>query len=105
VHRAERWVPLLQSCSSETELVGVLRDFLTTIPPKDLAAIPAGAGIATFESALDVAGIAVSLAREELLFSGDDNARHMLNRVTAVFTAAATRLAEIQSQRLRDRLA
>ena len=105
MHRAERWVPLLQSCSSETELVGVLRDFLVTIPPKDLAAIPAGAGIATFESALDVAGIAVSLAREELLFSGDDNARHLLNSVTAVFTAAATRLAEIQSQRLRDRLA
>ncbi len=103
--RPERWIPLLQSCSSEPELVRVLRDFLATIPPTQLASIPAGAGIASFESALDVAGIAVSLAREELLFSGDDPSRVTLNNVTSVFAAAAMRLAEIQSQRLRDKLA
>ena len=102
VHRPERWIPLLQTCESESDLVRVLRDFLQTIPPKDLACIPAGAGVATFESALDVAGIAVSLAREELLFSGDEASRSLLNNVTAVFAAAATRLAEIQSRRLRD---
>ena len=105
MHRPERWVPLLQSCDSESELVRVLRDFLATIPPKDLAAIPAGAGVASFDSALDVAAIAVSLAREELLFSGDETSRALLNSVTTVFSAAATRLAEIQSQRLRDKLA
>ncbi|HET9651462.1 MAG TPA: hypothetical protein VFP36_04700 [Usitatibacter sp.] len=83
----------------------VLREFLGTIPPADLASIPAGAGVASFQTAVDVAGIAVSLAREELLFRGEEPARAMLNNVTAVFTAAAMRLAEIQSQRLRDRLA
>ena len=101
--RPERWIPLLQSCESEPDLVRVLRDYIGSIPPNDLASIPAGAGIATFESAMDVAGIAVSLAREELLFSGDESARTMLNHVTAVFAAAAMRLAEIQTQRLRDR--
>lgn len=105
MHRPERWIPLLQSCSSEHDLVRVLRDFLATIPPQDLAAIPAGAGIASLESAVDVAGIAVSLAREELLFSGDDQARTLLNNVTTVFAAAAMRLAELQSQKLRNRLA
>ena len=105
MHRPERWIPLLRTCESETDLVRVLRDFLATIPPNDLAAIPAGAGVATFESALDVAGIAVSLAREELLFSGDADARKLLNNVTAVFAAAATRLAEIQARRMRDQLA
>jgi hypothetical protein len=105
VTRPDRWIPLLQSCDSETELVRVLRDFLGTIPPSDLAAIPAGAGIAGFESALDVASIAVSLAREELLFGGDEAARSVMAHVTAVFAAAATRLAEIQAQRMRDRLA
>jgi hypothetical protein len=105
VLRPERWIPLLQSCDSETELVRVLREFIATIPPTDLAAIPVGAGIATFDTALDVAGIAVSLAREELLFMGDGDSRDLLNNVTAVFTAAAMRLAEIQSQRLRDKLA
>jgi hypothetical protein len=105
VLRPERWIPLLQSCDSESDLVRVLRDYLATIPPTDLAAIPAGAGIASFESALDVAGIAVSLAREELLFIGDEDSRTLLNNVTAVFPAAATRLAEIQAQRLRDKLA
>ena len=105
MHRPERWVPLLQSCDSETELVRVLRDFLATIPPTDLAAIPAGAGIASFDSALDVAAIAVSLAREELLFAGDEPSRVLLNSVTTVFAAAATRLAEIQAQRLRNKLA
>lgn len=103
--RPERWIPLLQSCDSESELVRVLRDFLATIPPNELAGIPAGAGIATFESALDLAGIAVSLAREELLFRGDGESRDLLNNVTAVFTAAATRLAEIQSRRVRNKLA
>ena len=101
MHRPERWIPLLRTCESETDIVRVLRDFLATIPPNALAAIPAGAGVATFESALDVAGIAVSLAREELLFAGDEEARAMLNSVTAVFSAAAARLAQIQSQRLR----
>ena len=105
MHRPERWVPLLEKCESETDLVRVLRDFLRTIPPSDLAAIPAGAGVATFESAADLAGIAVSLAREELLYAGDDRGRELLNSVTKVFTVAATRLAEIQSQRLRSRLA
>ena len=74
-------------------------------PPADLAAIPVGAGIATFESAVDLAGIAVSLAREELLFAGDEEARKLLNSVTAVFSAAAARLAELQSDRLRDLIA
>ena len=105
MYRPERWIPLLQSCDSETELVRVLRDFLATIPPGDLAAIPAGAGIASFDSALDVAAIAVSLAREELLFSGDETSRVLLNSVTTVFATAATRLAEIQARRLRDKLA
>ncbi len=105
MHRPERWIPLLESCNSEVELVRVLREFLATIPPKDLACIPAGAGVASFETAIDVAGIAVSLAREELLFVGDDQAKALLNNVTTVFSAAAMRLAEIQSQRLRDRLA
>lgn len=103
--RPERWIPLVQSCASETDLVRVLRDYLATIPPAQLAGIPAGAGIAAFDSALDVAGIAVSLAREELLFAGNDESRTLLNSVTAVFAAAATRLAEIQSQRLRDSMA
>lgn len=105
MQRPERWIPLLQSCESEMDLVRVLREFLATLSPKDLATIPAGAGVATFETAADLAGIAVSLAREELLFRGDKSARALLNNVTKVFTAAATRLAEIQSQRLRNRLA
>lgn len=105
MHRPERWIPLLESCDSETELVRVLREFLATIPPKDLASIPAGAGVASFETAIDIAGIAVSLAREELLFGGDGEAKALLHSVTTVFSAAAMRLAEIQSQRLRDRLA
>jgi len=105
VHRPERWIPLLKECESETELMRVLRDFLSSVPPADLAAIPVGAGIATFESAVDLAGIAVSLAREELLFSGDEEARKLLNSVTAVFSAAAARLAELQSDRLRDLIA
>jgi glutaminase len=105
VHLPERWIPLLHSCASEAELARVLREYLATIPPKDLAAIPAGADVASFEQAVDMAGIAVILAREELLFRGDDDARAMLNSVSTVFSAAATRLAEIQSQRLRDRLA
>jgi hypothetical protein len=103
MHRAERWITLLQRCESETDLVRVLRDFLKTIPPSALAEIPAGAGVATFESAVDVAGIAVSLAREELLYAGSDSGRELLHSVTKVFAAAATRLAEIQSQRLRNR--
>jgi hypothetical protein len=105
VTRPERWIPLLQDCESETDIVRVLRDFLSTIPPKDLASIPTGAGVATFQSAVDLAGIAVSLAREELLFSGEEEARKLLNNVTAVFSAAATRLAVLQSQRLRDMVA
>jgi hypothetical protein len=105
VTRPERWIPLLQDCDSEIEIMRVLRDFLSTIPPKDLAEIPAGAGIATFQSVMDLAGIAVSLAREELLFSGDEEARRLLNSVTAVFSAAAGRLAELQSRRLRGAVA
>ena len=105
VHRPERWIPLLQNCDSESDIMRVLRDFLASIPPKELAALPIGAGIASFQSAIDLAGIAVSLAREELLFAGDDEARKLLNNVTAVFSAAASRLAEIQSQRLRDVIA
>jgi len=105
VHRPERWIPLLRQCDSETDLVNVLRQFLATIPPRQLAQIPVGAGIAGFDSAVDVAGIAVSLAREELLYGGEQTTRDLLNHVTAVFAAAATRLAEIQSQRLRDSLA
>ena len=105
MHRPERWIPLLNECESETDLLRVLRDFLSTIPPKDLASIPIGAGIASFESAVDLAGIAVSLAREELLFSGEDEARKLLNNVTTVFAAAAKRLAELQSNRLRDAIA
>ena len=104
MHRPERWIPLLQRCDSEMDLVRVLRDFLRAIPPSDLAAIPSGAGVATFESAMDVAGIAVSLAREELLYAGGDSGRELLHSVTKVFAAAAARLAEIQSQRLRGRL-
>src|SRR4249920_2546989 len=104
MHRPERWIPLLQRCDSEMDLVRVLRDFLQAIPPSDLAAIPSGAGVATFESAVDVAGVAVSLAREELLYAGSDSGRELLHSVTKVFAAAAARLAEIQSQRLRGRL-
>ena len=104
VNRPERWIPLLQSCESERQLVDVLRDFLASIPPADLAAIPATAGIASLEGAVDVAGMAVSIAREDLLFDGEPSSKVLLGNVSKVFAAAATRLAEIQSQRLRDRL-
>ena len=105
MHRPERWIPLLQKCESEADIVRTLRDFVRTIPPNDLAAIPARAGIATLESTVDLAGIAVSLAREELLFAGDEKSGAVFSNVTAVFAAAATRLAQIQSQRLSDPVA
>src|SRR4051812_39632058 len=92
VHRPERWIPLLQKCESEADIVRTLRDFVRSIPADDLAAIPARAGIAALESSVDLAGIAVSLAREELLFAGDEKAGELFTNVTAVFAAAATRL-------------
>lgn len=90
---ATSWPQRLRSASSEQEVVDVVRDFLATFSPYDLARLPAALRPGRIVDGNDVADFAFALARH----AHDDalGTARCIHKMTVFFTQASVRLSEL----------
>ena len=92
MHRLERWRPVIQGSTTETQLLTVMREYCASWLPSELAELPEGAPPCRVDSAEDIAGLAVEFTAYELKFDGPAPVKAMLHDMALVFTAAAQHL-------------
>jgi hypothetical protein len=86
----------IREAESEGEVVRVLTEYLESLHPMAVAAIPANLLSLHLTQAKDIMGAAVILARHETKMAQETPEAAIVKDVSNVLTAAATRLAVLQ---------
>jgi len=89
------WQRRLDAASSEADVVATARDFVAMLSPSDLDRLPEPCRPGPLERGSDVADFASILVRHHC--SGDGATHRLVDRLIAFFSAAARRLAELQT--------
>jgi hypothetical protein len=89
---AGQWLSQIEGARSSRDLVGVLRDFLGSMPPEELSELPAACRAENISSGPEIQEWAVTLAREDLKAVPESNA---LRLAAAVFAAAGAKLPKL----------
>lgn len=87
--------PLLAAQSTE-EVRQIVDDYLQTLRSREIEALPPGCWDAL--TVTDIAGSALILTREGLLYSGKPGSAGILHEVTQIFVAASDRIVAIQGR-------
>lgn len=90
----------LKAAQTESEVVGLVRDYLAEWMPDELARVPAGSRPGKIRDAEDVADCAFALTRARM-----DNAESdpLAVEMESFFAQACTRLSELEGQSTRAR--
>ena len=96
MHRFQKWRDALQIAPDTKAVMGVMREYVETLPPDVLDVLPSECGEALREHPLDVQCIAVCLLRAELSWGGSAASWQILHDVAHIFALAATRLTLLQ---------
>lgn len=91
---AATWKSRVENAASEAELLGVVRDFIAHLTPKDIERLPPVCRPIGFEHASDIVSYAVILVGHHC--DGDGATHRLVTRLTAFFSAASLRLGEIE---------
>jgi hypothetical protein len=86
------WLSQVQGARSEDELVRVIKEYLASWTPDELARLPEECQPRIVDGRDDVLAWAVVLARGDLKFSGDPLVAAQLHELATLFTAAGMRL-------------
>ncbi|HUQ28529.1 MAG TPA: hypothetical protein VM051_08050 [Usitatibacter sp.] len=78
----------------------VVREYIACVLPSELSKLPQTSQTAVADAANDIAGAAVTLLRDELGFSGDDETGALMRELTQTFTAALARVAHLENRAL-----
>lgn len=95
-YRYHRWRDALQLAPNDRAIVGVINDYVTTLDPEAIKALPGECREALFDR--DIARAAVTLLRSELVFDGPPEVANMLHEIAHVFAAASVRLSRLGSE-------
>lgn len=96
MHRLERWRPVIQGATTESQLLTVMREYCSSWLPSELSKLPAGAPKCEVGTADDIPALAVELTAYELKFDGPEEVRAMLRDMALVFTAAAQHMRRLR---------
>ena len=98
MHQFQRWRANILKAKTRQEVMQVVRDYIACVLPSELLKLPATSQAALADAPADVAGAAVTLRRDELRFSGDEESAALMNEMTQTFTAASARIAHLDSR-------
>ena len=89
-HRAT-WLSQIEAARSVRDLVGILRDYLSSMTPDQAAELPRGCTAENISIASEIQEWAVALAREDLKGAGEG----VLHQAAGVFSAAGAKLPKL----------
>ena len=98
MQRLERWQPLVREAASEQDVVRIVREYLDLWPEEERAAFPCKANPWAAATRQHIAECAVDLARAELDFQGEGEARRKLADMTTIFRDAVTRFGQLSQE-------
>ena len=87
------WQDSVRAADTEGDVLDLVKDFLAQFSPVEVARLPEDCRPGKFHDAHDVTEYAFHLARHRCDDAGDEDA--VINRLSAFFTDANERLAEI----------
>jgi hypothetical protein len=87
------WNDLLKAARTENDVVTIVRDFIATLEPQEVASLPAPCRPGKFFEADDVTDFAFALVQHDC---GDDpQAAALVSKLSAIFSNASDRLSQI----------
>jgi len=95
MRRLARWQPLLREATNDAELLRIMRDFVGTLTPDEVALLPENCRPGMLRTRDDVTTLAVELARTELVCREPEEAKEILTQLAAVFAEATQRLSQM----------
>jgi hypothetical protein len=98
MHQFQRWRANILKATTSHDVAQVVREYVACILPSELSELPQTSQAAVADAPADIAGAAVTLLRDELRFSGDSETAALMREMTQTFTAAAARLAHLDSR-------
>jgi hypothetical protein len=98
MHQFERWRANIVKAGTRQEVLHVVRKYIACILPSELSKLPQSSQSAVNDATTDIAGAAVTLLRDELRFSGDEETAALMHEMTQTFTAASARVAHLESR-------
>ena len=87
------WLSQIENARSTRDLIGVLRDFLASLTPEQMAELPAACRPEGISTAAEIQEWAVTLAREDLKSANFPGGA--LHLAAAVFAAAGGKLPKL----------
>lgn len=87
------WNDLLIAARTENDVVTIVRDFIATLEPQEVASLPVPCRPGKFFEADDVTAFAFALVQHDC--SNDPEAAALVSRLSSIFSNASNRLAQI----------
>ena len=85
------WIKRIEVATSQGEVVDLVRQYIESRDPRDIAALPADCRPGRYQTPADISECAYRLAAYH---GHDDNAR-VIQRISGVLSRASVRLAEL----------
>jgi hypothetical protein len=98
MHQFERWRANIVKAGTRQEVLLVIRQYIACVLPSELSKLPQTSQRAVNDATTDIAGAAVTLLRDELRFSGDEETAALMHEMTQTFTAASARVAHLDNR-------
>jgi hypothetical protein len=86
------WQERLDTATTESEVVGIARDYVATLAPAEIASLPAQLRPGKIVDANDITTYAFDLVRQEC---HDEGVQHLVQRLAHIMSRASIRLSEI----------
>ena len=84
----------MRSAASEEALLHIVSAYLATLPRDEVASLPASSRPVQLDRPGDIAALNVQIARDELMYSGEERVAKLLREMVSVLTEATHRLAQ-----------
>ena len=98
MHHFERWRASIVRAGTRQEVLLVIGQYIACILPSELSKLPPTSQVAVKDATTDIAGAAVTLLRDELRFSGDEETAALMREMTQTFTTASARVAHFENR-------
>ena len=98
MHQYHRWRANILKADTRVEVMRVVVEYVACVLPSELSKLPRTSQAAVADAATDIAGAAVTLLRDELSFSGDEETAALMRELTQTFTAALARVAYLENR-------
>ena len=98
MYRFARWQPLLSAAATEADVLRIMREYLATLGPEDIALLPDSCRIPAIHSTQDIEYAAVSLAQCDLKSDPGAPPSRLLTEMAHTFAWAQARIRDLRSR-------